>query len=93
MDHAILGQTALAYSPVIDRNRSVAATRLTVWPLQQSAQLDASLLLQALAELAKRVLFLIGKGVDSIAEEGSQDTPIAVPTEALSATTTSGVSR
>ncbi|WP_338439352.1 HDOD domain-containing protein [uncultured Aquabacterium sp.] len=50
MDHAILGQTALAYSPVIDRNRSVAATRLTVWPLQQGAQLDASLLLQALAE-------------------------------------------
>ncbi len=50
MDHAILGQTALAYSPVIDRNRSVTATRLTVWPLQQGAQLDASMLLQALAE-------------------------------------------
>ncbi len=51
------------------------------------------LLLQALAELAKRVLFLVGKGVDCIAEEGTQDTPIEVPTEALSATTTSGVSR
>jgi len=50
MDHAILGQTALAYSPVIDRNRSVSATRLTVWPLQQGSQLDAGLLLQALAE-------------------------------------------
>ena len=50
MDHAILGQTALAYSPVIDRNRSVTATRLTVWPLQQGAQLDAGMLLQALAE-------------------------------------------
>ena len=50
MDHAILGQTALSYSPVIDRNRSVSATRLTVWPLQQGAQLDASALLQALAE-------------------------------------------
>ena len=50
MDHAILGQTALAYSPVIDRNRSVAATRLTVWPLQQGTKLDASMLLQALAE-------------------------------------------
>jgi EAL and modified HD-GYP domain-containing signal transduction protein len=48
MDHAILGQIALSYSPVIDRNRSVSATRLTVWPLQQGAQLDASLLLQAL---------------------------------------------
>lgn len=50
MDHAILGQTALSYSPVIDRNRSVTATRLTVWPLQQGAQLDASALLQALGE-------------------------------------------
>lgn len=50
MDHAILGQTALAYSPVIDRNRSVTATRLTVWPLQQGFQLDVGMLLQALAE-------------------------------------------
>jgi len=50
MDHAILGQTALSYSPVIDRNRSVTATRLTVWPQQPGQTLDASLLLQALAE-------------------------------------------
>lgn len=50
MDHAILGQTALSYSPVIDRNRSVTATRLTVWPLQQGARVDAALLLQALGE-------------------------------------------
>ncbi len=50
MDHAILGQTALSYSPVIDRNRNVTATRLTVWPLQQGAKLDANLLLQALGE-------------------------------------------
>ncbi len=50
MDHAILGQTALAYSPVIDRNRSVTATRLTVWPLQQGTRLDASTLLEALGE-------------------------------------------
>lgn len=51
MDHAILGQTALSYCPVIDRKRSVSATRLTVWPLQQGAQLDAGNLLQALAEV------------------------------------------
>jgi EAL and modified HD-GYP domain-containing signal transduction protein len=50
MDHPILGQTALAYSPVIDRNRSVIATRLTVFPLQQGSKLDASALLLALAE-------------------------------------------
>lgn len=48
MDHAILGQTALSYSPVIDRNRSVVATRLTVWPLQQGTRLEAPLLLQAI---------------------------------------------
>ena len=42
MNHPILGQTALAYSPVIDRNRTVIATRLTVMPLTQGAALDAS---------------------------------------------------
>ena len=50
MDHAILGQIALSYSPVIDRNRSVTATRLTVWPLQQGARLDAAPLLRAIGE-------------------------------------------
>lgn len=42
------------------------------------------LLLQGLAELVKRLLFLTGKEPDSIAEEGSQDTPIHVPAQALS---------
>lgn len=50
MNHPILGQTALAYSPVIDRNRTVIATRLTVMPLTQGAALDASALLTALAD-------------------------------------------
>ena len=50
MNHPILGQTALAYSPVIDRNRTVIATRLTVMPLAQGAALDASALLAALAD-------------------------------------------
>ena len=50
MNLPILGQTALAYSPVIDRNRSVIATRLTVMPLTQGAALDATDLLSALAE-------------------------------------------
>ena len=40
MNHPILGQTALAYSPVIDRNRTVIATRLTVMPLTQDAAPD-----------------------------------------------------
>ena len=50
-EHPILGQIALAYSPVIDRNRAVIATRLTVFPLQQGSQLDAGPLLQAIAEV------------------------------------------
>ncbi len=50
MDHPILNQTALAYCPVIDRNRSVIATRLTVFPLNPNATLDPRALLDALAE-------------------------------------------
>ncbi|CAH0349202.1 EAL and HDOD domain-containing protein [Aquabacterium sp. CECT 9606] len=49
-DHPILGQIALAYCPVIDRNRSVTATRLTVFPLNQSAGLDSASLLSAVGE-------------------------------------------
>jgi EAL and modified HD-GYP domain-containing signal transduction protein len=50
MTHPILGQIALAYCPVIDRARTVTATRLTVFPLRPDAQLDAHQLLEALAE-------------------------------------------
>ncbi len=49
MSDAILGQVALGYSPFIDRNRSVTATRLTVFPLRPDAQLDAAQLLDAVA--------------------------------------------
>ena len=41
----ILGQIALGYSPFIDRNRAVTATRLTVFPLRPDAQLDVGQLL------------------------------------------------
>jgi EAL and modified HD-GYP domain-containing signal transduction protein len=41
----ILGQIALGYSPFIDRNRSVTATRLTVFPLRPDAVLDVGQLL------------------------------------------------
>lgn len=47
MSDAILGQVALGYSPFIDRNRAVTATRLTVFPLRPDAQLDAAQLLEA----------------------------------------------
>ncbi|MBC7701317.1 HDOD domain-containing protein [Aquabacterium sp.] len=49
-DHTILGQIALAYCPVIDRNRSVTATRLTVFPLNQGVGLDSAALLSAVGE-------------------------------------------
>jgi EAL and modified HD-GYP domain-containing signal transduction protein len=49
-DHPILGQIALAYCPVIDRNRSVTATRLTVFPLNQGGKLDSGALLTAVGE-------------------------------------------
>jgi len=41
----ILGQVALGYSPIIDRNRAVSATRLTVFPLRPDAVLDVGQLL------------------------------------------------
>ncbi len=50
-DDAILGQVALGYSPFIDRQRAVTATRLTVFPLRPDAQLDAAQLLHAVGEV------------------------------------------
>ncbi|HET6598995.1 MAG TPA: HDOD domain-containing protein [Burkholderiaceae bacterium] len=46
---AILGQIALCYSPFIDRNRSVTATRLTVFPLNPDTPLDVAQLLHEVA--------------------------------------------
>ena len=50
-DPAILGQIALGYSPFIDRNRSVSATRLTVFPLRPDAELDVAQLLHAVGSV------------------------------------------
>ncbi len=50
-DIAILGQVALGYSPFIDRNRAVSATRLSVYPLRPDAALDVSQLLHAVGEV------------------------------------------
>ena len=48
---SILGQVALGYSPMIDRNRAVIATRLTVFPLRPDVKLDVSQLLEAVGEV------------------------------------------
>jgi EAL and modified HD-GYP domain-containing signal transduction protein len=51
LDVAILGQVALGYSPFIDRNRTVAATRLSVFPLRQDSVLDVAQLLHAVGDV------------------------------------------
>lgn len=48
-DSTILGQVALSYAPMVDRNRGVSATRLTVFPLRPGEPLDAAALLSAVA--------------------------------------------
>ena len=48
---SILGQVALGYSPFIDRNRAVIATRLGVFPLNPDVALDAAKLLAAIGEV------------------------------------------
>ena len=50
-EHSILSQVALGYSPMIDRQRNVVATRLTVFPQQPDAVPDPTALLRALAEV------------------------------------------
>ena len=51
LDVAILGQVALGYSPFIDRNRAVAATRLSIFPLRPDATLDVAQLLHAVGDV------------------------------------------
>ena len=50
-EHPVLSQVALGYSPMIDRQRVVIATRLTVFPDPPSARPDAQALLAAIAEV------------------------------------------
>ena len=50
-DHPVLGQVALGYSPIIDRQRNVVATRLTVFAEPGSTPPDALALLYLLGEV------------------------------------------
>ena len=50
-DATILGQIALGYSPFIDRNRAVSATRVTVFPLRPDAALDVGQLLHEIGNV------------------------------------------
>ena len=50
-DHPILNHVVLGYSPMIDRERVITATRLTVFPARADMPLDAGALLAAVAEV------------------------------------------
>jgi c-di-GMP phosphodiesterase len=50
-DHPILNHVVLGYSPMIDRERVISATRLTVFPARPDQTLDAGALLAAVAEV------------------------------------------
>ena len=56
--HAVLGQVALGYAPLVSKSFDIEATRVTVFALRPEATPDASALLAALAEAfpAKPVL-------------------------------------
>ena len=50
-DHPLLAHVVLGYSAVIDRQRAVAATRLTVAPESAGTTVDGAALMQVLAEV------------------------------------------
>jgi EAL and modified HD-GYP domain-containing signal transduction protein len=50
-EHPILGHVVLGYSPMIDKNRTVVATRLTVFPAKPDTAVDAGALLAAVADV------------------------------------------
>lgn len=50
-EHPVLGQVALGYTPMVNRQREVVATRLTVFPERPDATPDAGALLAALQEV------------------------------------------
>lgn len=50
-DHPVLGQVALGYCPMIDRQRAVVATRITVFPGRPDATPDAGALIGAICEV------------------------------------------
>jgi EAL and modified HD-GYP domain-containing signal transduction protein len=47
-EHAVLGRLVIGYSPMVDRQREVVATRLTLFPEHADAAIDAAALLRAL---------------------------------------------
>jgi EAL and modified HD-GYP domain-containing signal transduction protein len=86
LSDSLLGQVALGYSPMIDRQRAVAATRLTVFPLQPGAPLDVGGLLEEVAAVwpeggGKVSLNVLSESLlhDLIAAQPSANVMIEVP--------------
>ncbi len=50
IDHPVLGQVVLGYSPMIDRHRTITALRLTIFPMRPDAPPDADELVAVLAQ-------------------------------------------
>lgn len=50
-EHPVLGQVALGYSPMVDRQRTIVASRLTVFPSRPDVAPNALALLEAVAEV------------------------------------------
>jgi c-di-GMP phosphodiesterase len=50
-EHPVFGQVALGYSPMIDRHRTITASRLTVYPSRPDVAPNAAALLEAVAQV------------------------------------------
>lgn len=84
LDHAILPGVALGYAPVIDRQRNIAGTRLTLVPLRADARTDQAELLAALEAVwpqGGEVLSPQGEALLAalLAQPPAQPTQIEVP--------------
>lgn len=84
LDHAVLPGVALGYAPVIDRQRAIAGTRLTLVPLRADAKADQAELLAVLGAVWPQggaVLSPQGEALLSalLAEPPAQPTQIEVP--------------
>lgn len=86
-EHAILGQLVLGYSPMIARDRTVVATRLTVFPDKRDAPPDAAALVRALVDVwpAPEVAESISLTLRPLTAQGGTASPApasATPTSA-----------
>ena len=83
--HAILGQLAAGYAPLVDKQREIGATRLTLFALRPDAALDAGALLTAVVDAfpaSALVLNVAHEGLlrDLLAQELPANVQLELPT-------------